>query len=188
MTKTALPQSQDWNPQDAKDKTTVMNALQASGEGPGRFLRRLRELDNLSLRETASRLGVSAHQLEALEKDDHQQLPAPIYVRNYLERYAQLLGVEKAPLLEAYEKSMDVMAPELARVSLRERLNSRHISMRWATYMVVVALLGLFLYWLNTVGVPKMMIASDQEEESKPAELALPEPPRDLDKEAFVQE
>jgi cytoskeletal protein RodZ len=116
-------------------------------EGPGRFLTAMREALGLSVVEVASRLSIGVQQLTALEQDDFDNLPAPIFVRNFFRRYSDFLEIPLEAILSAYELRVIDSEPELARVSLRERLNSRSLSMRWATWTAVGLFVVVMLVW-----------------------------------------
>jgi len=120
---------------------------QCPDEGPGRFLKSMREAIAITDVEVASRLSIGVQQLQALEADDYDNLPAPIFVRNFLRRYAEFLEIPIESVLVSYDKMFDVAEPELARVSLRERLNSRNLSMRWATWTALGLFVVLMVIW-----------------------------------------
>lgn len=65
----------------------------------GSLLKEAREARGLTLEEAAAATRVRAPYLEALEDDQPQKLPAPVYARGYLRTYAQLLELEPEPLL-----------------------------------------------------------------------------------------
>lgn len=65
----------------------------------GSLLKEAREARGLSLDEVAAATRVRTPYLEALEADEPQRLPAPVYARGYLRTYAQLLELEPEPLL-----------------------------------------------------------------------------------------
>ncbi len=145
-------------------------------DGPGKHLKARREAAGLSEMETASRLSISIHQLRALEADDYQNLPAPIFVRNYITRYAELFNLPAEPLLASYQSIADQLQPSLNRVSQREKINSRHVSVRWASYTVIALTLGLVLFWFISVGFSKLWNQIDSEPSEDKQENALPLP------------
>ncbi|WP_147371107.1 helix-turn-helix domain-containing protein, partial [Meiothermus luteus] len=71
----------------------------------GRRLKEARESKGLELAEAAEALRVRRAVLEALEECRFDELPEPALARGYLKRYAQLLGLEPAPLLALYPSS-----------------------------------------------------------------------------------
>ena len=163
----------------ALSKEDILRAMIAStGEGPGRFLKQFRELVGMSEMEAASRMNVSIHQLRSLESDDFTNLPAPIYVRSYLRRFADLFDVPVQNVLDAYDRCGENITPTICRVSQRERIHARGIPTRWLTYGVGVVIVLVSLWFAKTAGVDewiKNMSNSTSSEVS--TQLELPDLP-----------
>lgn len=68
----------------------------------GQRLREAREAKGLELAAAAESLKVRRVTLQALEECHFEELPEPALARGYLRRYAQLLGLDPAPLLMMY--------------------------------------------------------------------------------------
>jgi len=126
---------------------------QMSTEGPGKILARLRKSMEISEMDAASKMHMSVSQLRALENDKFDELPAPIYVKNFCQRYANLVGLPPTEVIACFERFGHELEPELARVSYRDKIDSRHISMRWAMYTVTVLLLILAILWGHSAGI-----------------------------------
>ncbi len=90
----------------------------SGGETLGERLRRERQLRQLSLGEVARVTRISERTLHALEADDHDALPAPVFVRGYVKSYAQVLGIDPEELLALWDRpgaeSQRVAAPVTA--------------------------------------------------------------------------
>jgi cytoskeleton protein RodZ len=69
---------------------------------PGRRLRALRESRKLDVERVAAQLHLQRHVVEAIEGDQYERLPAPVFVVGYLKNYARLLGADPAPIVTAY--------------------------------------------------------------------------------------
>lgn len=69
----------------------------------GEKLIRARKRNGADLRLVERETKVSFKYLSALEHGRYQDLPAPVYVRGFLTRYAQYLNTKPEPLLECYE-------------------------------------------------------------------------------------
>ena len=65
----------------------------------GRRLKEAREAKGLEIAQAAEVLKVRRAILEALEDCRFDELPEPALARGYLKRYAQILGLDPAPLL-----------------------------------------------------------------------------------------
>jgi cytoskeleton protein RodZ len=59
----------------------------------GTWLRRQRELREISLRDVADRTKISLRYLEAMEEDRFDLLPAPVFAKGFLREYARYVGL-----------------------------------------------------------------------------------------------
>jgi cytoskeletal protein RodZ len=59
----------------------------------GIWLRRQRELREISLRDVADRTKISLRYLEAMEEDRFDLLPAPVFAKGFLREYARYVGL-----------------------------------------------------------------------------------------------
>lgn len=69
---------------------------------PGARLRHAREQKNLSIPHVADRLYLNVNVIKALEADDYDSLPSPVFVRGYLRNYAKLLEIPVDSVLDGY--------------------------------------------------------------------------------------
>lgn len=79
--------------------------------GPGAALRAARERKGLAVHDAARGLRLGVRVIEALEADDFAALPAPIFVKGYLNAYCRLLGLDVAESVAAYERAVGNIAP-----------------------------------------------------------------------------
>ena len=68
----------------------------------GAALRRFRESKGISLREISLRSKVGVRFLEYIEQERHPLLPAPVYLRGFLQEYARVLGLDPRGTADAY--------------------------------------------------------------------------------------
>lgn len=86
-----------------KLQPTVDNRLADFGPmKPGARLRHAREQKNLSIPHVADRLYLNVNVIKALEVDDYDSLPSPVFVRGYLRNYAKLLEIPVDSVLDGY--------------------------------------------------------------------------------------
>lgn len=76
---------------------------------PGRRLRALRDARGMEIERIAAQLHLDRGVIEALERDEFERLPSPVFVGGYLRNYARLLGADPKPIMEAY----NAMRPDL---------------------------------------------------------------------------
>jgi len=73
-----------------------------SGPVTGSVLRQFREERGVGLHEIATVSKVGVRFLEYIEQDRHSDLPAPVYLRGFLQEYARCLGLEPQTTADAY--------------------------------------------------------------------------------------
>jgi transcriptional regulator with XRE-family HTH domain len=80
----------------------------------GEALRSAREAQGRSLDEAAVATRIKASYLEALEREQFGELGGSVYAKGFLRSYAGYLGIDPAPLLEAYRAQEQPDAPLFA--------------------------------------------------------------------------
>jgi cytoskeletal protein RodZ len=78
----------------------------------GERLRQERESRNITLQEISESTKIALRYLEALEGDDFASLPGGVFIKGYVAAYAQHIGVELDPLIEAYALVQQPREPE----------------------------------------------------------------------------
>lgn len=68
----------------------------------GEYLYHLREQQAISLEEIAKNTFIPLRLLEAIELADAARLPEPVYVKGFIRRYADALGVDGSEIAEAF--------------------------------------------------------------------------------------
>ena len=107
---------------DVEAQTVTMEAGPPTGEGAkragrppwdksgpaegsssfGEWLRRQREMREISLRDIADRTKISLRYLEAMEADRFDLLPAPIFAKGFLREYARYVGLSADEVVNHY--------------------------------------------------------------------------------------
>lgn len=80
----------------------------SKGEGPGARLRAERESLGVTIREVAETLNLSMSTVEALESNDYERLPGPVFARGYVRAYARLLELAPEELVARYPQEVPV--------------------------------------------------------------------------------
>jgi len=68
----------------------------------GEELRREREIRGISLKEIADATKISKRFLEAIERNDHKTLPAPVFTRGFVREYARYVGLNTEDMVNRY--------------------------------------------------------------------------------------
>ena len=74
----------------------------ADADMSGRLMREVRESVGIELREISERTKIATAYLSAIEDEQFERLPAPVYVRGFLVEYAKMLGLDVTRVLETY--------------------------------------------------------------------------------------
>jgi cytoskeleton protein RodZ len=87
--------------------------------------------------------------VQALENDDHDRLPGPVFVRGYLRNYARLLGLDDDNILAGYGGAHTDHAHHLTPVhqGVKPEIRSSHFAVRLVSWILVIGLLGLLAVW-----------------------------------------
>ena len=68
----------------------------------GEELRKEREIRGIELREIAEATKISQRFLDALERDDFKNLPAPVFSRGFVREYSRYLGLDAEEMVDRY--------------------------------------------------------------------------------------
>ena len=70
----------------------------------GELLAKTRLAKDLSTKDIAKELRISAAVIEMIERDDFEKIGASVFVKGYLRQYADILGLPVDQLLESYNQ------------------------------------------------------------------------------------
>lgn len=70
---------------------------------PGSLLRKRREEMKMSHADAGGHLGLTRTVIRRLEQNDYKAMAGAVYVRGYLNNYAQLLELDPRPILAAFD-------------------------------------------------------------------------------------
>ena len=79
---------------------------------PGLYLKQLREIRGMTLREVAERTKVGSFHLDCIEQERFDRLPAPVYLRGFVKEFARTVGADDVDavvdaLLDHYRAKME---------------------------------------------------------------------------------
>lgn len=119
--------------------------------GPGGRLRAARLRRGQEIGWAAGQLHVKSWIIEAIEADDLDRLPSPVFVKGYLRNYAQLLGESVEDVLLEYRRAGGERqsSPVVKQVAFEsgDHVSSGDFSIKLISMGVVLMTLGLFLVW-----------------------------------------
>ena len=163
----------------ASAREAILTELnQATGVGPGDYLRQLREVAKLDIREASSQLGINPTIVVAMENDDYGNLPAPIYVKGFYRRYCDLLSISADAVIKAYEDSTTSGIPELNRVTINQQMNQTQQIIRYSGYVLAGLFALLLLYAAQSLDYSglwdKVSGSSGEQSSNSATDLSLP--------------
>ncbi|MTW20620.1 RodZ domain-containing protein [Allochromatium palmeri] len=119
----------------------------------GRRLRALRESRKLDIDRVAAQLHLQRHVVEAIEGDQYERLPAPVFVVGYIKNYARLLGADPTPIVAAYRAAVPTREISLGEASsyANDAADSSGLG-RWgwvAGVLLIGLAAGVVTFWLR---------------------------------------
>ena len=165
-------------------------AAAAEPDTPGGMLRVERERRGYSVQHAAEDMHLDAWVIEAIEANRFEALGAPVYARGHLRKYASLLGLSPATVIERYEAlggAPVVPTPIPVAISAPVRVERRRVSKvpLWIAAAIVIvaglAWLVFELWWKpssNSATTNEVAAPTVQEPVSEPVEPVQQEPAR----------
>ncbi|MYH69245.1 MAG: helix-turn-helix domain-containing protein [Gammaproteobacteria bacterium] len=116
----------------------------------GAYLKRLRSEKNISVAEVAARMYLHPSVIDALEQDDHKNLPGSLYVYGYLQHYAKILNVPADQILSMYKKDTSEPREQGTEAPIYEKPDTKEPK-KWSYAIIYLALFILvllsFVFW-----------------------------------------
>ena len=113
---------------------------------PGTMLRTARLAEGLSEREVEDRLNLMPGYVAILERDDYPALRSPAFARGYVRAYGQLMELDEAELLQAFDEQRELRCEEKKRVETKSlQLQSTGVGV--VVGLVVLLILFAGLWW-----------------------------------------
>jgi cytoskeleton protein RodZ len=113
----------------------------------GELLAKTRLAKDLSTKDIAKELRISASIIEMIERDDFEKIGVPVFVKGYLRQYANILDLPVDQLLESYNQ----LNPEKSSAPIVNKTVeniSKFVLTPKLILVSVFALIALFLIWL----------------------------------------
>jgi cytoskeletal protein RodZ len=141
----------------------------------GEWLRRQREMREISLRDIADRTKISLRYLEAMEEDRFDVLPAPIFAKGFLREYARYVGLSPDEVVNHW---LSVQGPqELEEGKAKEETRAgreRSRRTRGWTWGIFLLLAGVLLLALVAVFAYLAQKRRDSSTAEPPPPIAAP--------------
>ncbi|MEO5342036.1 MAG: DUF4115 domain-containing protein [Gammaproteobacteria bacterium SHHR-1] len=89
-------------------------SLTSARRGPGERIKAARIKAGQDIEWVAAQLRLRKSVIEALERNDYDNLPPPVFIKGYLRTYSDILGLPQQEILKEYHDSVAPRGPELA--------------------------------------------------------------------------
>ena len=111
----------------------------------GSLLRTSREERDIDLDAVVKATKVRRHYLEALENEEWEKLPSPVFVKGFLRSYAEFLGLDTETVVEDYQKAAprERYQPHALQTIITQSTMWRRII---TISFLVLALIGVIIY------------------------------------------
>jgi len=108
-------------------------------ESPGKFLKKEREMRNISLEEISKVTKIKEHHLKAIEEDRYELLPPALYIKGYLNVYARYLALDPKGIVLQYQNYLESLAPPEP-IELQQQVSTPKKSVRsWFFFSLIFA-------------------------------------------------
>jgi cytoskeleton protein RodZ len=166
---------------DKEESPSMPEQVEAFQPLPGDLLTGARRSRGWSRERVAQELNLDATTIAALEENEFERLGAPVFARGHLKKYAQLMGLELAVVLSAYDAvagevvppptTSSAPAPSLADASPRRGGGV----LRLMLGLVVIAAVGVLVWRVTSNGDrPQPGLAPDAAPEATEEDAVLP--------------
>ena len=116
----------------------------------GAYLKRLRNEKNISVAEVAAKMYLQPEVIEALEQDDHENLPGRLYIYGYLQHYAKILDAPADQILSMYKNDTPAPREQVEEAPTHRKPDTKEPK-KWLYAIIYLALFSLvllsFVFW-----------------------------------------
>ncbi|MEI8172235.1 MAG: RodZ domain-containing protein [Deltaproteobacteria bacterium] len=141
-------------------------------------LKSLREARGLTLRDIFERTRISVINLEAIEKEDFDALPPPVFTKSFIKTYAKTLETDGSIALSRYEQYLEALAPPSQKgdINTPPPTGKRYKFIFWS--LAVLTGIGMIVFSISSyksdVDIPKSQIVQPTypTPEAKPPEAS----------------
>ncbi|HIP53238.1 MAG TPA: helix-turn-helix domain-containing protein [Chromatiales bacterium] len=145
----------------------------SSNNGPGHQLRAAREAQGIERFRIAEHLHLRVELIKALENDDYDRLPGPVFVRGYIRNYARALNLAEGPLLQSFdrirpkEEPIGSSAPSPSHPKLTHH---NQLIIRLITWGIIIFFAIMLVIWIRGQVDWSSITLPGEEGENLPAE------------------
>ena len=115
---------------------------------PGTMLQNARMQTALSTEDIAGRLCLRVSVIEAIEANDFESIPSPVFMKGYLRSYAKLLGLDGDTVIAAFSE-LDIKPKKTERLLWQKRvpIEKKEKPFKLLTWLLAIGALALAGVW-----------------------------------------
>jgi transcriptional regulator with XRE-family HTH domain len=118
----------------------------------GECLKRKREEFGISIEELSDRLRIKINYLEDLEKNNYDKLPPDVYVKGFIKRYAELIGLDPEKVVELFKKEKEIEDKIESRNKKRKEIKKKFAIKKYITVTPKIVTVFLSIFVLSIIG------------------------------------
>ena len=118
----------------------------------GERLKKAREESNISLEQIENETQIRKKHIIALEEGNYDDLPGEIYIKKFLKKYAEYLGVNTEMVLSIFQKEERAYPQDLKDVSLKpktQKLPKSFVSPKIIRNFLIILIILVCLFYLG---------------------------------------
>jgi len=131
----------------------------------GRYLQAIRLEKKISLEQVSQQTRIGLGNLLLLEQEDHEQLPAEVYVKGFLRSYAKAVGADGDEVIRRYGSRLDVVQ----KISKSESSGKKKDRLTWWKLLLSLVLL-ICIITVSLIAVVFFQQAPDVDQSNKALE------------------
>jgi cytoskeletal protein RodZ len=154
----------------------------------GKTLKEARETMGLSLEAVEEETKIRRKYIQALEREEFQVLPGPIYAKAFLKNYAKFLGIKVEEVMEEYRLQYpdqtapeETLAPPVEKVRVKAKTKTQERPRYWVYVISAIIIIGVIISILyGTKGMwqkSPVDTGSDQLQAGEQNQLPAPQQP-----------
>jgi transcriptional regulator with XRE-family HTH domain len=117
-------------------------------ESPGKFLKKEREKQNISLEEISNFTKIRERHLKAIEEDKYELLPPALYVKGYLNGYARYLALDPKGIVLQYQDYLESLIPPEP-IKLQQKVSPpRKRGRPWFLFSLIFAFIFMTAFFI----------------------------------------
>lgn len=130
----------------------------------GEYLQEARKNRHINLEQAATDLKIRSEYLRALEKSDYRSLPSPVFVKNYVQKYAHYLQLPTEQTSQLLAGELKVYTPKPSIPTLQGHLTKQplrvaHVAGIVGVLLLILAVVTYFSFEISsTIQPPELVL------------------------------